>query len=93
MKGGEKIMDILLWIVLGAVAGWVASLIMGTDARQGWLMNVVLGIIGAFVGGFIMNLFGQTGATGFNLYSLIVAILGAVVLVWVGGAFFGRRTV
>jgi len=86
-------MDILLWIVLGAVAGWVASLIMGTDARQGWLMNVVLGIIGAFVGGFIMNLFGQTGATGFNLYSLIVAILGAVVLVWVGGAFFGRRTV
>jgi uncharacterized membrane protein YeaQ/YmgE (transglycosylase-associated protein family) len=76
--------DFLLWIVLGLVAGWLASIIMGTNARQGAFMDIVLGVIGAIVGGFIMNLFGQTGATGFNLYSLIVATLGAVVLIWIG---------
>jgi uncharacterized membrane protein YeaQ/YmgE (transglycosylase-associated protein family) len=86
-------MDILLWLILGAAAGWIASLIMGTDARQGWLMNIVLGIVGALVGGFIMNLFGQSGATGFNIYSLIVAVLGAVILVWLYGTFVGRRTI
>lgn len=86
-------MDLVLWLLLGAAAGWIASMIMGTDARQGWLMNIVLGIVGAFVGGFVMNLFGQSGATGFNIYSLIVAVIGAVLLVWIGGNFFGRRTV
>jgi uncharacterized membrane protein YeaQ/YmgE (transglycosylase-associated protein family) len=86
-------MDFILFLALGAVAGWVASLIMGTDARQGWLMNIVLGIVGAFVGGFLMNLIGQPGASGFNLYSLIVAVIGAVILVWLGGMFLGRRTV
>ena len=86
-------MDLILWLILGAAAGWIASLIMGTDARQGWLMNVILGIVGAFVGGFIMNLFGQSGANGFNIYSLIVAVIGAVVLVWLYGAFAGRRTI
>lgn len=76
--------DFLLWIVLGLVAGWLASIIMGTNARQGAFMDIVLGVIGAIVGGFIMNLFGQSGTTGFNLYSLIVATLGAVVLIWIG---------
>ena len=76
-------MDVLLWIVLGALAGWIASMIMGTDARQGAVMNIVVGIIGAVIGGFIMNLFGASGASGFNLYSLIVAIIGSVVLLWI----------
>lgn len=86
-------MDLLLFVVLGGIAGWIASMIMGTDARQGWLMNVVLGIVGAFFGGFLMNLLGLQGASGFNLYSLIVAIVGAVALVWLGGLLFGRRTI
>ena len=86
-------MDFLLFIILGAVAGWIASLIMGTNARQGWLMNIILGIVGAFVGGFVMNLLGQPGASGFNLYSLLVAIGGAVILVWLGSMLFGRRTI
>ncbi len=86
-------MNFILWIVFGALAGWIASMITGTDARQGWLMNIVLGIIGAFVGGFLVNLLGFSGTTGFNLYSLLVAILGAVVLVWVYGMFAGRRTI
>lgn len=74
-------MGILLWIIFGAVVGWIASLIMGTDAQQGMLANIVIGIIGAMLGGWIMSFFGETGVTGFNLYSLIVAILGAIVLI------------
>lgn len=74
-------MNILLWIVLGALAGWIASIIMGTSERQGIIMDVLLGILGAFVGGFIMSLFNQPGVGGFNLYSIVVAVLGAVLLV------------
>lgn len=74
-------MDILLWIVVGALAGWVASIIMNTDREQGAFMNIVLGVIGAAVGGFVMNLFGASGVTGFNVYSVLVAILGAVIVI------------
>jgi len=77
-------MNLFLWIILGALAGWVASLIMKTDEQQGALMNIVLGIVGALIGGFIMSLFGLEGVTGFNLYSILVSILGAVILVWLG---------
>jgi uncharacterized membrane protein YeaQ/YmgE (transglycosylase-associated protein family) len=73
-------MGILLWIIFGALTGWIASLIMGTDAQQGSLLNIVVGIIGAMIGGFVFQTFGATGVTGFNLYSLMVAIIGAIVL-------------
>lgn len=76
-------MDFIIWIIFGALAGWIASMIMKTDAEQGPLMNIIVGIVGAFVGGFLMNMFGQSGVTGFNFYSLFVAILGAIVLLWV----------
>ena len=89
--GGEDLMDFLLWIVLGAVAGWIASIIMKTDASQGLLGDIILGIIGAFVGGFVFNFFGASGATGFNLYSLIVAIIGSIILIYLGRMFFRRR--
>lgn len=74
-------MGILLWIIFGALVGWIASMIMKTDAQQGALLNIIVGIIGAVLGGWIMNFFGQTGTTGFNLYSFIVAIIGACVLI------------
>lgn len=77
-------MNILLWLLLGLVAGWLASIIMKTDSQQGSMTDIILGIIGAFVGGFLMNFFGQTGVTGFNIYSILVATLGAVVLIWLG---------
>ena len=77
-------MNIILWIVFGAVAGWIASLMMRSNASQGPLMDIVLGVIGAVVGGYIMNLFGQAGVTGFNLYSLIVAVIGAVAVIAAG---------
>jgi uncharacterized membrane protein YeaQ/YmgE (transglycosylase-associated protein family) len=73
-------MNILLWIIMGALAGWIASMIMKTNAQQGLLVDIVVGIIGAFLGGFLFETFGGTGVTGFNLWSLIVAIIGAVVL-------------
>ncbi len=74
-------MGIILWIIFGALVGWIASLIMKTDAEQGALLNIVVGIVGAVLGGYIMNFFGETGATGFNLYSFLVALVGAVVLI------------
>ncbi|HYF05151.1 MAG TPA: GlsB/YeaQ/YmgE family stress response membrane protein [Patescibacteria group bacterium] len=74
-------MGILLWIIFGALAGWIASLIMGTDARQGTGMNIIVGIVGAVLGGLLMRLIGQAGVTGFNLYSFIVSVLGAIILI------------
>ncbi len=75
-------MNILLWIVFGAIAGWVASMIADTNAEQGAIANIVVGIIGALVGGFIVSMLGGEGISGFNLYSLIVAIGGAVVVLF-----------
>lgn len=80
-------MGIILWIILGALSGWIASMIMGTNAKQGLGMDIVMGIVGAVVGGFLMELFGQQGVTGFNLYSILVAVLGAVVVIYIGRMF------
>ncbi|MEK7514807.1 MAG: GlsB/YeaQ/YmgE family stress response membrane protein [Patescibacteria group bacterium] len=75
-------MSIILWIVFGALAGWIASMVMGTNAQQGAIANIVIGILGAVIGGFVVSSFGGSGSTGFNLYSLLVAVLGAVILIW-----------
>ena len=72
-------MGILLWIVFGAIVGWVASMFMGTS--EGLILDIVLGIIGAVLGGWLMSFFGKSGVTGFNLYSFLVALLGAVILI------------
>ncbi|MFA7285550.1 MAG: GlsB/YeaQ/YmgE family stress response membrane protein [Candidatus Paceibacterota bacterium] len=75
-------MGIILWIIFGGLVGWVASLIMNTDAEQGVLLNIVVGIVGASLGGFIVDGIGGTGVNGFSLYSFLVALLGAVVLIF-----------
>ncbi len=75
-------MDILLWIILGAAAGWIADIIM--NSAHGLLEDIVLGVIGAIVGGWVMNSLGQAGVTGFNFYSLIIAVIGAVLLIFLG---------
>ncbi len=74
-------MGLLLWIIFGALVGWVASMIMNTNAQQGTLLNIIVGIIGAVLGGWIVSYFGQTDITGFNLYSFVVALIGACVLI------------
>jgi uncharacterized membrane protein YeaQ/YmgE (transglycosylase-associated protein family) len=78
-------MNWILWIIFGALAGWIASMIMGRNAQMGALANIIVGIIGAILGGWIMTAFGAQGVTGFNLTSLIVAILGAIVLLFLVG--------
>ena len=79
-------MGILLWIVLGALSGWIASMIM--KSNQGIVGDILLGIIGAVIGGFVMNLFGASGVTGFNIYSILVSIVGAVIVIWLGRMIF-----
>lgn len=73
-------MNILGWIVLGIVAGWIASKIAGTDERMGCIANLAVGIVGAALGGLIFSLLGGSGVTGFNIWSFLVAIVGAVIL-------------
>ncbi len=79
-----NLISFLLWILMGGLAGWLASAVMGTRAQQGTLMDIAIGILGAFVGGFLFNLIGSAGVTGFNVWSLFVAFIGAVVLLGLG---------
>lgn len=81
-------MGIILWIIFGALAGWIASSLMGS--KDGLVMDIILGIVGAVIGGWIMSLLGQGGVSGFNLYSFVVAIIGAVVLIAIVRAVRGR---
>lgn len=73
-------MGFIGWIVLGGLAGWIASKIANTDQSMGVLANIIVGIVGAFIGGFIFSLLGGEGVNGFNIYSFVVALVGAVVL-------------
>jgi uncharacterized membrane protein YeaQ/YmgE (transglycosylase-associated protein family) len=90
--GPEKIkMSIIGWIVLGLIAGFIASRIVNATG-SGFLMDIVLGIVGAVVGGFIFSALGMSGVTGLNIYSMIVAVIGAVVFLWIYHAIAGHRT-
>lgn len=84
--------EIIAWIVVGGLAGWIASMIMKTDASMGALANIIVGIIGAFIGGFILRLFSAApaDANAINFGSILTAILGAVVLLAIIKAVRGR---
>ncbi len=80
-------MSILSWILFGALAGWVASMIMGTNSRQGCITDIIVGVVGAFIGGLLMHLIGRRGVDfGWNLESFLVAVVGAVILLAITGA-------
>ena len=85
-------MGIIAWIVLGLVAGFIASKIVNRSG-EGPLLDIVLGVVGALVGGFLFNIVGAAGVTGFNLWSILVAVAGAVVLLLAYHAIAGRRSV
>ena len=71
--------NILVWIIVGGIAGWLAGLVVqGTGL--GVIGDLIVGIVGALIGGFIVSLLGAGGFSGFNIWSLIVAFIGAVVL-------------
>ena len=84
-------MGIILWILFGALVGWLASIIMRTDDEQGAWANIIIGIIGAFIGGALSGWLGGQGISGFNLSSIIVAILGEMVLIFFIRMFTHRR--
>lgn len=83
-------MGIIAWIVLGGLAGWIASKIMGTDASMGVVANIVVGIVGALIGGFLFSLIGASDAVEFDLFGLLVAVIGSVVLLGVVKAMGGK---
>jgi uncharacterized membrane protein YeaQ/YmgE (transglycosylase-associated protein family) len=85
-------MSILGWIVLGILAGWIASFIVDNGGK-GPVLDMVLGIVGALVGGSIFSALGAAPVTGFNLYSLFIAVVGAVVVLVVYHAILGRRRI
>ena len=83
-------MNFIIWVVIGDIIGWIASMIMRTNAQQGLLLNVVVGIIGALLGGWLLAPLFGTGTINqndFSLGSLIVSLLGAVVLLAVVNLF------
>jgi uncharacterized membrane protein YeaQ/YmgE (transglycosylase-associated protein family) len=86
-EGIYMVWTIITWIILGALAGWIASLITGTDKRVNGIMNVVIGVIGAFIGGLILQILGASVPTGFNAASLLTAVLGAIILLSLVRAF------
>ncbi len=88
-------MTLLAWLIIGAIAGFIASEIMGT--RENLVLMVILGIVGAIVGGFIASdVFGIAGVTGINITSIIVAVVGAIIVIVIydfltDRRLFGRR--
>jgi uncharacterized membrane protein YeaQ/YmgE (transglycosylase-associated protein family) len=76
--------NFILWLLFGALVGWLASIVMRTDAQQGTLLNIVVGIVGAFLGGYVFNFLGIGGSSlnsnNFSLGGLLVAFVGAVIL-------------
>ena len=82
-------MSFLAWIVLGLIAGFIASKIVNKTG-EGVIMDIVLGVVGAVVGGWLFNTFGHAGVTGVNLYSILVAVVGAIVVLVIYHALVGR---
>lgn len=80
-------MGFIAWVLVGLVAGFLASLVMKTNTEQGMLSDIVIGMIGAVLGGFLMNMFGAASASGLNIYSIFVATLGSIVLIGIKRLF------
>lgn len=72
-------MGIIMWLIVGGVIGWLASMVMRTDAQQGILLNIIVGIVGAFIGGMIFS-GGSINNAGLTLYSFLVSLVGAIIL-------------
>jgi uncharacterized membrane protein YeaQ/YmgE (transglycosylase-associated protein family) len=90
------LIDLIIWLVVGGIIGWIASMIMRTNAEQGWVMNVIVGIVGAFLGGLIFRLLPGSSANindgSFSIWSLLVSLIGAIVLLAIVN-LFRRRSV
>jgi uncharacterized membrane protein YeaQ/YmgE (transglycosylase-associated protein family) len=87
----ETGMSIIGWIVLGLIAGFIASKIVNKQG-EGLILDIVLGVVGAVVGGYLFSMVGAQGVDGVNLYSMFVAVVGAIVVLVIYHALTGRRT-
>lgn len=83
--------NIVIWLIFGALAGWVASIIMGAKDQQGVVANIGIGLIGALIGGWTMHTLGGRGESSFNLISFLFAVLGSILLLSVF-RFLKRKT-
>jgi len=83
--------DIISWIIVGIIAGFLAKAVVPGEGPGGVLGDLVVGIVGAIIGGWLFNLFGHTGTTGLNVWSIVVAFVGGVVLLWIVRALNGGR--
>ena len=79
------------WIIVGGLAGWIGSKIMGTDASMGIILNIVVGVVGGFLGGWLLTLFGVDVAGGGIIFSFITCLIGAVILLWIVGLVTRRK--
>jgi uncharacterized membrane protein YeaQ/YmgE (transglycosylase-associated protein family) len=87
-------MSFIVWLIVGGLLGWVASMIMGTNDKQGIFLNIIVGIVGAFLGGLILAPLFGTGTINnydFSIGSLLVSLLGAVILLFIVNFFRKRR--
>ena len=76
-------MGIIIWLIVGGIVGWLASMVMKTDAQQGIILNVIVGLVGAFLGGWLGGMLGITSAninSGFSLPGVLMSLVGAIVL-------------
>jgi len=90
-KKGRSIVSIIGWLIIGAVAGWLASMVTGRNEEMNWLENIVVGVVGALVGGFLYGLITDSDWTNsFSIGTLLVAFLGAIVILFVYNAVKGR---
>jgi len=83
-------MNLILWLIIGGLIGWIASIMMGTDARQGLLLNIIVGIVGAFLAGILLSPLlgvGTINQKNFDIGALIVSLLGAVILLAIVNLF------
>jgi uncharacterized membrane protein YeaQ/YmgE (transglycosylase-associated protein family) len=84
-------MGIIGWVVLGGLAGWVASKFVGTDKQQGIVGNIVAGVLGGVLGGWLFSFLGGAGVTGFNIWSFVVALVGAIIVLMIWKAITQRK--
>lgn len=83
-------MNFIIWLIVGGIIGWIASMVMRTDGQQGIILNVVVGIVGAFIGGWLSGLLGIAGGSinaGISITSILVSLVGAIVLLAIVNLF------
>ena len=85
----STVINLIIWLIFGALVGWLASIVMRTDAQQGALLNIIVGIVGAFIGGFLLNR--DVAANVFDIGSLLTSFLGAVILLAIVNLFTRGR--